>query len=80
MSTRGDPSATGRRVVFHLRVEIRGPLGCGEPQRAVLFSAPVDVPDERPLPVELGISLKPAKTLGLMIPQSTLIRADEVIQ
>ncbi len=80
MSTRGDPSATGRRVV-QLRVGIRGPLARSEPQRAVLFSALVDVPEEQPITVELGITPNAAgKALGLTIPQSVLIQADEVIQ
>ncbi len=55
MSTRGDPSATGRRGV-QLRVGIRGPLGSSEPQRAVLFSALVDVPEEQPITFGLGIN------------------------
>ncbi len=80
MSTGGDPSATGRRV-FQLGVGTCGPLGSSEPQRAVLFSALVDVPEEQPITVELGITPNAAgKALGLTIPQSILLRADEVIQ
>ena len=62
-----DPADTWRRAASYVDRILRG-------------EKPAELPVQLPTKFEMIVNLKTAKALGLTVPQSILLRADEVIE
>ena len=67
MSYASDSAEAFRRTATYVDTILKG-------------AKPADLPIEQPTKYELVVSLKTAKTIGLTIPPSVLLRADQVIE
>jgi putative tryptophan/tyrosine transport system substrate-binding protein len=73
-------AASGTLVSYGIDVPALFQSAAGYIDRILKGDKPADLPVQAPTKYELVVNLKTAKALGLTIPESFLLRADEVIE
>jgi putative ABC transport system substrate-binding protein len=80
MFTGSEIAAQGALATYGVSYYALGRLSAKHVQRILFGADPADLPIEQVDRLHLTINLKTAEALGLTIPQSVLLRADEVIE
>ena len=70
----------GGLLSYGARYEEQGVRAAAQIQRILNGASPADLPVEQPTRFVLVLNLRTAKALGLTVPQTLLLRADELIQ
>jgi putative tryptophan/tyrosine transport system substrate-binding protein len=80
VSTNGQVAADGGLLSFGTDINALHRRAAIYVDKVLKGAKVADLPVERPSVFRLSVNAKTAKALGIVIPQSLLLRADEVIQ